>query len=89
MSSKKKQHKLDPCEYCDGFIDNRERQVRVFRHRGEAHFIFENVPARVCSRCGERYYSAKVAREMDRLMKEGAKGARQISVPVIPFGLAA
>jgi len=89
MPSKNKRSKLDPCEYCDGSLDGREKLVRVYRHHGDSHFIFENVPAQVCSRCGERYFSAKVVREMDRLMKEPSVEAPRISVPVIAFNLAA
>ena len=79
----------DPCEYCDGFLDGHEKLVTVFRHRAGSHFIFERVPARVCPRCGERYFSAKVVREMDRLMKEQPLDSDTISVPVIAFSVAA
>jgi len=89
MPSKDKRAKLDPCEYCDALLDGREKLVRVCRHHGGSHFIFEKVPAQVCSRCGERYFSAKVVREMDRLMKEKPAQAPTISVSVIAFGLAA
>ena len=89
MSPKIKKPALDPCEYCDGFLDDHEKLVRVCRHHAGAHFIFEGVPARVCPRCGERYFSARVVREMDRLMKEEATEAPRISVPVIAFSLAA
>ncbi len=89
MPSKTKTPKLDPCEYCDALLDDHEKLVTVFRHRAGSHFIFEQVPARVCSRCGERYFSAKVVREMDRLMTEQPPEARKTSVPVIAFSLAA
>jgi YgiT-type zinc finger domain-containing protein len=79
----------DPCEYCDGLLDGQERLVTVFRHQAGSHFIFEGVPARVCPRCGERYFSAKVVREMDRLMKERPSHTPKVSVPVIAFSLAA
>ncbi len=89
MPSKNKTPKLDPCEYCDGFLDGQEKPVTVFRHYAGSHFIFEHVPARVCPRCGERYFSARVVREMDRLMKEQPLKLATISVPVIAFSLAA
>ena len=89
MPSKTKKQELDPCEYCDGFLESHEKRVRVCRHHGGSHFIFEAVPARVCHRCGERYFSAKVVREMDRLMKEQPPHTPKISVPVIAFSVAA
>jgi YgiT-type zinc finger domain-containing protein len=89
MPLNNKKPKLDPCEYCDGFLDGHEKLVTVFRHHAGSHFIFESVPARVCPRCGERYFSAKVAREMERLMKEQPSHTPKVSVPVIAFSLAA
>jgi YgiT-type zinc finger domain-containing protein len=74
--------KLDPCEYCDAFLDGTEKLVTVYRHRGSSHFILEHVPAQVCSRCGERYFSAMVVREMDRLMQEQSPHSPTVSVPV-------
>jgi YgiT-type zinc finger domain-containing protein len=71
----------DPCEYCDGTV-GAERLVRVYRHRRGRHFIFEQVPARVCPRCGQRYFAGSVVRQMDRLMQ--ARGThRTVKVPVI------
>jgi len=44
--------------------------------------VFENVPAKVCNECGERYYSAEVSRKMEKMAKAG-KGEREIRVPVV------
>ena len=74
--------RADPCEYCDAGVSTDERLVTVYRHRRGRHFIFECVPARVCARCGERYFSASVVRQMDRLMR--SKSTRPtVRVPVI------
>jgi YgiT-type zinc finger domain-containing protein len=89
MPSKTRTKESVPCEYCDAFLNGKEKLVTVNRHRGSSHFIFEHVPAQVCSRCGERYFSAKVVREMDRLMLEQPSNASTVSVPVIEFTLAA
>jgi YgiT-type zinc finger domain-containing protein len=89
MPSKTKKTKLDPCEYCDAFLDGTEKLVTVYRHHHSSHFIFEHVPAQVCSRCGEKYFTAKVVKEMERLMLEQPSHASTISVPVIEFTLAA
>lgn len=74
---------LDFCEYCNAPLADGQKLVTVYRHRKGRHFIFERVPARVCLRCGERYFSARVAREMDRLMQNGVQGAAIVPVPVI------
>jgi YgiT-type zinc finger domain-containing protein len=74
---------MDFCEYCNTSLTNEEKPVTVYRHRQHRHFIFENVPARVCSRCGERYFAPTTVREMDRLMKQPELLANLIQVPVI------
>jgi len=74
--------KTDPCEYCQAPLDAGERLLTVYRHKGGKHFIFERVPARVCPRCGERYFSARVVRAMDRLMRTRRRRTT-VAVPVI------
>ena len=56
--------------------------VTIYRHRDGKHFIFEQVPARVCPRCGERYFSTQVVRKMDRLM-QSRRRRNTVAVPVI------
>ena len=73
----------DFCEYCNAALPDDEKLVTVYRHRRGQHFIFERVPARVCSRCGERYFAAAAALEMDDLMKQTRKPSHVVAVPVI------
>jgi YgiT-type zinc finger domain-containing protein len=73
----------DFCEYCNAILPDNEKQVTVYRHRRSQHFIFERVPARVCTRCGERYFPASAVREMDSLMKQTKTTSNLVSVPVI------
>ena len=75
--------RADFCEYCDAPLEGSEKLVTVYRHRRGRHFIFERVPARVCPRCGERYFSAPVVQEMDRLMQKRPPRVSTVSVPVI------
>jgi YgiT-type zinc finger domain-containing protein len=77
--------KVDFCEYCNAPMNGGERFVTVYRHRKRRHFIFERVPARVCPRCGERYFSARIASEMDRLMSRRTRQAATVRIPVIPL----
>ena len=74
--------KTDACEYCQATLGAGERLLTVYRHRGGKHFIFERVPARVCPGCGERYFSARVVRAMDRQMRARRKRTT-VAVPVI------
>src|SRR6266849_1870914 len=49
--------KMDFCEYCAAPLNGSEKLVTVYRHSRGQHFIFQGVPARVCPRCGERYFA--------------------------------
>ena len=76
---------VDFCEYCNVETSLVERFVTVHRHRRGQHFIFEHVPARVCPLCGERYFSADVVQEMERLMASSQIQVHTIPVPLIAF----
>ncbi|HUX77210.1 MAG TPA: type II toxin-antitoxin system MqsA family antitoxin [Anaerolineae bacterium] len=72
------------CHFCGGKVT--AQRVDVMRHWKDRYILIENVPAHVCTQCGERYYDAVVAEAMDQIMKAsetelGAK--REICVPVI------
>lgn len=73
----------DYCEYCNATLPDDEKLVTVYRHQRGKHFIFERVPARVCSRCGERYISAQSVSKMESRMREQNQQSNLVSVPVI------
>ncbi len=73
----------DFCEYCNAALPDEEKLVTVYRHRRGKHFIFERVPARVCQKCGERYFSAASVSEMQRQMQKEEQAINLVSVPVI------
>ena len=73
----------DFCEYCNSILPETEKLVTVYRHRRGDHFIFEQVPAKVCQTCGERYFSASAVSRMDSEMKESEHSSNLIPVPVI------
>jgi YgiT-type zinc finger domain-containing protein len=72
-----------PCEFCDSQDGLEDRLVTVYRHRGEQHFIFERVPARVCKACGHRYFSFDVVETMERLIADPNTQAHVKPVPVV------
>jgi YgiT-type zinc finger domain-containing protein len=75
--------KIHFCEYCNATLPDVEKLVTVYRHWRGQHFIFERVSARVCTKCGERYFSAQSVIEMQREMNEEKPSGYLISVPVI------
>jgi YgiT-type zinc finger domain-containing protein len=79
----------DFCEYCGAILPDDQKFVTVYRHRRGQHFIFERVPARVCQKCGERYFSAQAVGEMQRLMQLPEQPGDLVPVPVIELQSAA
>jgi YgiT-type zinc finger domain-containing protein len=47
--------------------------------------IIEDVPAKVCENCGEKYFSAKVSKQIDKLLKRKIKAEKKVEVPVFSF----
>jgi len=79
----KSEVKDDACEYCNGAL--RMKKVRVhYRRRGQLTII-ENVPARVCRRCGERYYAAVTLEKLELIVRSRKGTKRKLVVPVRDF----
>ncbi len=74
------------CYYCGGEVLEREVDLE-FRWGGRL-FIIESVPTGVCQQCGERFFTAAVSEELDRLAKS-TQVDRLIEVPVKVFQKAA
>jgi YgiT-type zinc finger domain-containing protein len=70
------------CYYCGGEVLEREMDLD-FRWGGKL-FIIEGVPAGVCQQCGEKFLTATVSEDLDRLVKS-ARIDRTVEVPVKVF----
>ncbi len=42
--------------------------------------VVRNVPATVCSQCGEEWIGADIARELERLVEEARQSRREVEV---------
>jgi YgiT-type zinc finger domain-containing protein len=71
------------CSFCGGELKDRLIQ-HEYRWEGEL-FVFEDVPARVCRQCGERYFDAKVVKAMERAVLDRMEPKRILQVPVFSF----
>ncbi len=47
--------------------------------------VIEDVPATVCENCGEKYFSAKVSKQIDKLIESDTEAKRKLEVPVFSF----
>lgn len=75
--------RYDKCEYCRATV--KERKVRVDHRWKEVLIVVEKVPVGVCTKCGERYYSATVLRRLDRIAQGKVGAVRVMKVPVADY----
>jgi YgiT-type zinc finger domain-containing protein len=73
-------NKMETCYFCKkGVLE--DKKVTVDFRWGSKLIVIEEVPAKVCNECGEKYYSAEVSREMEKIATEG-KMEKGIEVPL-------
>ncbi len=73
-------HKYGDCSFCGGEV--KEDKVELdYRYQGKL-FVFQNVPAGVCQQCGEKYLTAKIAKEIEHRIQTKENWDQTISVPV-------
>lgn len=71
------------CYFCKGKVVEQVTSVDFWW--GDDLKIIENVPARICQQCGEKYFEAAVYKEMERLAKGSGKAIRRLSVDVMRY----
>ena len=77
---------MSKCYFCGGNTEIKKLDID-FRW-GDKLFVIQKVPVEVCTKCGERYYSAKVSHKIDKLVQEISKVKKPkkiIEVPVFNF----
>lgn len=75
--------KTENCDFCSGEVIEK-RMTADFHHKGKL-VIVENVPVKVCTKCGERYYDAEIWAELERIASSKTNVKREIKVPVKEF----
>lgn len=68
------------CAICEGAV--KEEVIKVELWVEDKLVVIEDVPARVCESCGEKYFSARVSKQIDRLLESDVKAKRKLEVPV-------
>lgn len=75
---------MSKCFFCKGATTI--KKVDVDFRWGNRLFVVKNVPVEICKQCGERYYSAKISKKLDNLVKKQTaskiKPKKVIEVPV-------
>ncbi len=78
----KPQSKKELCAVCGGGL--RQTTITHQESRGENLYLFRNVPAQVCTACGEVWIEEVTLQEIDRLIRQG-KPTRKVETPVYDF----
>jgi len=75
------------CHLCGGATES--RNVTVENWWGDELALIENVPAWVCTSCGEPYFDATTCKQLDALRRRPPDARRKVEVPVYEFSSAA
>ena len=74
------------CYFCKGTVIQQSTSVDFWW--GDDLKIIENVPAGVCTQCGEQYFDSAVYRQMEHLAKGESEAVRRFSVDVVRYSAA-
>jgi YgiT-type zinc finger domain-containing protein len=73
----------DICEFCDGVVEEAVRRV-PFHYRKELIYV-DNVPVKVCRKCGELYFEAAVYKQLERIAEGRNRIKAKITFPLADF----
>lgn len=71
------------CVFCGGKVV--KKRVTFSYEEDSKYLLVKNVPAEVCTKCGEKTYSPEVTDELLRFAKEQFKPVKTIKVPVFDY----
>lgn len=75
----------DRCVVCGGRL--RPTSITHEERRRSRLYLFQHVPAQVCTVCEEVWIDEAILREVDRLLREG-EPVRKLETPVYDFAAA-
>jgi len=59
------------CHTCGGTHFEEKTVLRFLQYEGH-HYLFRNVPATVCTQCGQEYFAAKTHNDIMMLLRDHA-----------------
>lgn len=74
---------MDQCYFCKGKVER--KAIRHVHQWGEKVLIFKNVPAEVCTQCGETYFGPEALEKMGRVVAGLPEPEEVTQVPVYSF----
>lgn len=77
---------MTPCRFCDGSL---VEQLTTFVHEdGDQFWIVRNVPAFVCTRCGEKEYTQETTQRVLSLLQRPPRPREILHVPAYELAAA-
>lgn len=74
------------CIFCQGNLV--KKKINLDCRWKNNLYIIKNIPAEICTQCGEQYFSAKVSKTIDKTIKKHKEvKIGEICVPVLNFKL--
>ncbi|MBI4468090.1 MAG: YgiT-type zinc finger protein [Acidobacteria bacterium] len=74
------------CEFCNGVIERITTRV-PFHYKKEVIYV-DHVPVRMCRKCGEVYYEAKVYKRLEEIAARRRTIKAKITFPLADYRLA-
>jgi YgiT-type zinc finger domain-containing protein len=72
------------CVFCGGKVIS--KNVTFIYEHGEQLLVIRDVPAEVCTRCGERTYTPEITDEIMKFARRRFKPVKLVEVPVFDYG---
>jgi YgiT-type zinc finger domain-containing protein len=79
--------KMKNCSFCGNKNLQKTLSEYTYKHNNN-YMIFNNVPALKCEFCKEKYYEAKILKQIEKeffAVQNGKEVSKKISVPVEDF----
>ena len=73
----------DDCSFCGGRVTEKHVQKACW-WGDKLTAIVDNFPAGVCEQCGERYYQARILKEVEALLKKN-RFSNTAHIPLADF----
>lgn len=71
----------DTCCFCD--IPLKKERIKVERWINDKLYVLTDVPAEVCPRCGEKYFTPDIVNKMEKAISSNKRAEEILSVPVM------
>ena len=75
---------VEKCYFCQGKVV--QQHITIDYRWGDTLLVINDVPARVCQQCGEKYLSSGVYKELERMAKGKSYPKSKMTVDVLDFG---